>query len=149
MARSVFVSGEIRRVKDPILEKNLACIEQPGEITSDKVLELLQSAALFTIPSYAEGLPIAMLEAMAAGLPVVATPVGGIPDVIVDGVNGFLVPVGQSQPLAEKIGLLLKDESLRQQMGARNYKLALEGHHPDRAIENLIGIYKSILTKRD
>ena len=56
----MYCSGEIRRVKDTILEKNLACIELTGEITSDKVLELLESAALFIIPSYAEGLPIAM-----------------------------------------------------------------------------------------
>jgi len=140
--------GEIRRVKDTILERKIACIELTGEINSDKVLELLQGAAIFIIPSYAEGLPIAMLEAMAAGLPVVATPVGGIPDVIVDGENGFLVPVGQSRPLAEKIGLLLKDESLCRRMGDRNYKLVLERHHPDRAVEKLIELYKSILEQR-
>jgi glycosyltransferase involved in cell wall biosynthesis len=137
--------GEIRRVRDTILEKKIVFVELTGEINSDKVLGLLQEAAVFVLPSYAEGLPIAMLEAMAAGLPVVATPVGGIPDVIVVGENGFLVPVGQSRPLAEKIGLLLKNESLRRQMGYRNYKLALEGHHPDRAAEKLIGIYKSVL----
>src|SRR6202011_4083955 len=71
------------------------------------------------LPSHTEGLPNVVLEAFAAGVPVVATAVGGTPEVVEDGVNGYLVPAGDPVSLAEKIALLLRSEALRREMGAR------------------------------
>jgi glycosyltransferase involved in cell wall biosynthesis len=79
----------------------------------------LPSLDVFVQPSFTEGLPVAVLEASAAGLPVVATAVGGTPEVVADGTTGFLVSAGRPDALAEKIARLLKDDTLRQQMGCQ------------------------------
>lgn len=73
---------------------------------------------VFALASLHEGLPIALLEAMALGVPVVATSVGGTPEVVEDGVQGFLVPPGDPRALAQRIELLLGDPRLRDRAGA-------------------------------
>jgi glycosyltransferase involved in cell wall biosynthesis len=75
---------------------------------ADKV-KLLQGADVMILPSYSEGLPYALLEAMAAGIPVVATPVGAIPDVVTDGIHGFLVPPRDGKAIAEALAVLAGD----------------------------------------
>lgn len=77
----------------------------------------LARAAVFCLPSHAEGLPMAMLEAMAAAKPVVVTPVGGIPDAVQDGINGLLVAPGQVTQLAAALARLLGDPGLRRRLG--------------------------------
>ena len=75
----------------------------------------MPSADVFVIPSRTEGLPVVLLEAMSAGLPTVATVVGGIPEVIEDGVDGFLVPPNDVEQLSRKILELLGNAILRTQ----------------------------------
>lgn len=77
----------------------------------------LQAARIYLLPSYNEGLPMSVLEAMAAGLPVITTPVGGIPEAVSDGVEGFLVQPGDVAQLAERLTQLLHDDALARQMG--------------------------------
>ena len=72
---------------------------------------------LFVLPSFTEGLPNVVLEAFAARVPVVATAVGGTPEVVEDGVNGYLVPPGEVGPLADRIGRLIGDRQRRRAMG--------------------------------
>ncbi len=76
---------------------------------------------VFALPSYTEGLPNVVLESFAARVPVVATAVGGTPEVIEDGHNGFLVPPGEAQPLADRLGELLGNERRRETMGMSGY----------------------------
>ena len=76
---------------------------------------------VFVLPSYTEGLPNVVLEACAARVPVVATAVGGTPEVVEDGQNGYLVSPGQALPLAQRISQLLADDRLRQTMGMSGY----------------------------
>jgi glycosyltransferase involved in cell wall biosynthesis len=92
-------------------------VEVLGWITGADKLTRLQQAAVFALPSFSEGLPMGLLEAMAAGLPVLATPVGGIPEVITDGVEGFLVDPGDVGALTDRLSRLLSDENLRGRMG--------------------------------
>jgi glycosyltransferase involved in cell wall biosynthesis len=90
-------------------------VEVLGE--RNDVPELLAEADVFVLSSRSEGLPISILEAMAAGLPVVASDVGGVPEVVAEGETGLLVPPGDPQRLAEALGRLLGDPALRGRLG--------------------------------
>lgn len=81
------------------------------------VQEWLKAADINVLPSFYEGLPLTVLEAMASGLPSVASQVGGIPEAIEDGVSGLLVPPGSPEKLAEALSFLLSHAEERQQMG--------------------------------
>lgn len=94
-----------------------------GEVSREKVARTLTGATLFALPCVVvdgrrhDGLPVAILEAMAAALPVVTTPVGGIPEAIVSGENGRLVPPGDSSALQRTLAELLDDQALRRRLG--------------------------------
>jgi glycosyltransferase involved in cell wall biosynthesis len=93
-------------------------IECLGWVARDRMPNLLNRAAVFCLPTYNEGVPMAMLEAMSYGLPVVTTPVGGIPDVIQNHANGILFEPGDVKALAHEITRLLRnDNSLRSSLG--------------------------------
>jgi glycosyltransferase involved in cell wall biosynthesis len=79
---------------------------------------LIGAADVVVLPSYTEGLPNVALEASAAGVPVVATAVGGTPEAVSDGESGFLVPSGQPTAIASRVGELLSDDSLRKRFAA-------------------------------
>ncbi len=106
----------LRRIGD---EKKKGRLLLTGHLDLGRLQRLYAAADLFVLPSYTEGLPLSVLEAMAAGLPVVATPVGGIPDAVEDGVNGYLVPVRDPIRLAERISRLAADPELRGRFGKR------------------------------
>lgn len=84
----------------------------------DDVAKILAASDLFVLSSRSEGLPLSILEAMAAALPVIASSVGGIPEIVVEGETGFLVPPGDPQSLAGAIESLLDDSDLRRRLGA-------------------------------
>jgi len=99
-----------------------------GWVRGDQKLDAFRRAHVFVLPSYAEGLPMAMLEAMAAGLPLITTPVGGIPEVVRDGEHGILIEPGDVEALARSILALLGDEGLRARMGAANVEAVRRDH---------------------
>ena len=88
-----------------------------GYRSQTEVADMLQETDLFVLPSFAEGVPVVLMEAMAAKLAVVATQIAGIPELVDDGVNGLLVPAGDVDRLAQAILTLLQDENLRAKMG--------------------------------
>ncbi|OGN00670.1 MAG: hypothetical protein A2651_03330 [Candidatus Yanofskybacteria bacterium RIFCSPHIGHO2_01_FULL_42_12] len=102
------------------LENNIEFI---GEVPNDLLPQYLAKASIFVRPSLSEGLGIAFLEAMAAGLPVVATPVGGIPDFLKDGETGLFCKVGDPEDIAEKINTILSDDNLRNRLITNGRKL--------------------------
>lgn len=87
-----------------------------GWVDGARKRDLLREADVFVLPSYCEALPVGLLEAMAAGMPVVASRVGGIPDVIEDKVSGLLVDPGEPRALAQAIVAILSDDALRQRL---------------------------------
>jgi glycosyltransferase involved in cell wall biosynthesis len=89
-------------------------------------------------------LPIGVIEAMAAGLPVVASAVGGTPEVVVDGVTGFLVPVEDVGVLAERLSVVAGDGGLRERMGAAGRERAAELFSVERMVNATAALYEEI-----
>jgi len=94
--------------------------------------------------STGEGFPNSVVEAMAAARPVVATRVGGIPDVVVDGVTGYLVPPSTPDALAKRIAQLLADPNLRSEMGTAGARRAREAFHASQVLARLESLYESV-----
>ena len=113
----------------------------------DKTREL-HSAAILCLPSYDEGVPMALLEGMSNGIPVVATPVGGVPDVIRSGENGLLVSPGDIEGLARAIVSLLTNPHLSSSIGNAGLAYIERFHSVDHVCALLHGIYASLSRKR-
>jgi glycosyltransferase involved in cell wall biosynthesis len=116
----------------------------PGWVSGADKTRLLAEAAIYVLPSYNEGLPVSVLEAMAAALPVISTPVGGIPDAIHDGDEGFLIEPGAVADLSRRIVELLNDERLRADMGARALKRTSADFSAGVAVPVIEGLYRRL-----
>lgn len=109
--------GERAKLEERVRELGIASrFVLPG--FSAELDQFLPWADVVTLPSFTEGLPNVALEASAAGVPVVATAVGGTPEVVADGVSGLLVPSGSPEQLTEALSQLLSDATLRTKLGA-------------------------------
>ncbi|MCQ8893263.1 MAG: glycosyltransferase family 4 protein [Methanolinea sp.] len=111
-----------------------------GKVPHTEVKKYMQQADIFVLPSLSEGLPNVILEAMACGLPIVASRVGGIPDVIEDGVNGYLVTPKRLDEIAEKIVILLQNDKLREKI-SRNNLIKIKSYRWENIILNLEKLY--------
>ncbi len=116
-------------------------LDCPGWLDPERKRAALASAAAFVLPSHAEGMPIALLEAMACGLPVISSRVGGIPQVIEDGVNGLLIEAGDIDGLAAALSQLLEDRRLRERLGAAARSTIETRFSLDTALARLASIY--------
>jgi glycosyltransferase involved in cell wall biosynthesis len=107
----------------------------------DDVAALLSGCDVFCLPSFAEGLPLVVLEAMAQGKPVVATPVGGTPELVVDGETGVLVPPGDADALARALTELLADPPRAARMGEAGRARVLAEFSAAAMVERVLGLY--------
>lgn len=119
-------------------------VELLGWVRGAEKRALLETAAVYVLPSYNEGLPMSVLEAMAAGLPVVSTPVGGIPEAVSDGVEGFLVEPGDVDQLGERLARLLGDAELRQRMGELSRRKIEDVFSVERILPRLEAVYADV-----
>lgn len=101
-------------------------IDHLGPVSMDQRIAFFEQADIFVLPTYAEAMPISLIEAMAAGLAIISTPVGGIPELVEDGREALLAPVGDVEVLAEKIALLVTNEEARTAVGRNARKRAVE-----------------------
>ena len=106
--------------------------------------QLLALSDLLVLPSYTEGLPLVILEAMAAGLPVVATPVGGIPEVVIHQETGLLVPVEDVQGLGDAILRLLQNPHLMQEMGSKALEMVRKDFSVEKMCREVFDIYQKV-----
>lgn len=119
-------------------------VEILGWLGAGRRDEELDRAQVFALPSFDEGLPMAMLEAMAHGKAVVVTPVGGIPDVIVDGVNGLLVPPADAVALARAIERVVSEPPLGRRLGEAARLTVAQRHSAQEIVARLSSLYQEL-----
>lgn len=110
----------------------------------ENVHEYLNASDIFIFPSLSEGMPNSLLEAMACGLPVIASKIGGVVDVVEDGKSGILVEPGDISGLSTAMIRLLKDAELRQRLGAEARRRIVEGFSIDRIADEYIKLYEGL-----
>jgi N-acetyl-alpha-D-glucosaminyl L-malate synthase BshA len=112
-----------------------------------KIVDYLSAADVLLLPSEQESFGLAALEAMACEVPVIASRVGGIPEVVTDGETGFLSAVGDVAKMAEDAMRLVADEKLRKEMGARARASAISRYSTDMVIPQYIDFYEEVLSR--
>jgi glycosyltransferase involved in cell wall biosynthesis len=117
--------AERSRLEKHVKELDLNdCIQFAGKVPQERIPEFMHQADIFVLPSLSEGFPSVLLEAMASGLPVIATSVGGIPELIDEGINGFLVNIKRPDEIADRILTLMQNDDIRKEMSANNREKA-------------------------
>ena len=119
-----------------------------GRMSNDKVPKHMAASDVFVLPSLSEGFPVTVLEAMATGLPVVASRVRGLPEIIEDGRNGFLVEPKRPDQIADRVLVLLADSGLRQEVAAINREKARQ-YSWENTVEQVEAVYRRALKDDD
>jgi glycosyltransferase involved in cell wall biosynthesis len=123
----------------------LSCVELVGAAEQEEVLAWWQRATIAVLSSESEGMPVTLMEAGACGVPVVATAVGGIPELIVDGVTGKVTPAGSASALAEALEGLLGNTELAVRMGIAGRRRVEEQFSLTRQVDNLLDLWTQML----
>jgi glycosyltransferase involved in cell wall biosynthesis len=139
--------GEVDEVRSRVAELGLSDnVDVLGWVGGKERTALLREGTIFVLPSYNEGLPMSVLEAMAHGVPVVATRVGGIPEAVRDGVEGFLIEPGDVRALRDRLSELLDSPELSASFGAAGrarvravFDVAVVGQEMKRLYESIRG----------
>ncbi len=144
----VLIGGgpEMQHLQDFVQTHQLAdCVTFTDALSHEEALAHLRQADLFVLASFAEGIPVALMEAMALGIPCISTFVAGIPELIRDGVDGLLVPPGNAQALAEALLMILEESSRRVAIGeaarrkvVKHYNLRCNQEQLARTFEQLL-----------
>jgi len=115
----------------------------------DNVTPYLQASDLYVLPSIAEGLSVAMLEAMSCGVPALVTDVGGAREVITHGENGWIIPPDQIVDLEQAIRYLLENQEVRTSIGTAGRKRVMEAFSVKLAVEKLFDLYHQVVGKSE
>lgn len=136
-------NGETERARELIGKHRLAdVIELAGWVDEQGKKRLLAASSIYTLPSYNEGLPMSVLEAMAAGVVTITTRVGGIPELITDGKDGLLIEPGDINGLAESICSLIDDATRRETIAAAGQKRIADAYSDQTILPMLHNIYE-------
>lgn len=139
-----FIIGTSKKINISIdinIKNNIVFLEW---IPENEKIPLYNSSDIFLLPSYDEGLPYTMIEAMAAGLPIISTYIGGIPEVIKHGINGYLLNPGDQNKMQEYILNLVNDSELRNTMGKNNKDLIKQNYSLSRNIKIINDTYNKL-----
>ncbi|MEY3219319.1 MAG: hypothetical protein RIT27_676 [Pseudomonadota bacterium] len=123
-------------------------IKLAGLVLQEEIQKYYNKAHLFVLSSITEGIPVVLMEAMSKGLPVIATRITGIPELIDDKENGFLVPVNQPVEFANTIEFFMNNEMLRKEMGLKGRQKINQSFHIVKNIQLLKQIFESQLTPK-
>jgi glycosyltransferase involved in cell wall biosynthesis len=142
-------NGEVEKAR--LLADNLEInknITFAGWVGGEQKEHLLKRASFYVLPSYNEGLPVSLLEAMSWNMPVISTRVGGIPELVDHGIDGFLIDAGDQKSLSESIALLARNEKLRQQMGDNARRKIENNFSREVVLPELENLYQSLTVSR-
>jgi glycosyltransferase involved in cell wall biosynthesis len=140
------VDYTIEQAKNFCAEYGIAhLVDVVGPKFSTDKFEELETADIFVLPSFTECVPLSILEAMQFGLPVVATCVGGIPDILQEGENGLLVPPGSVKDLSARLKQLITNKSQRLQMGCNARERFMQKYTLSAFYDRLNGIFEHVL----
>src|SRR5260370_5112919 len=131
--------GLERRIAELSLELN---VELMGSLNQDRLRQLYRESDLFVLTSFAEGVPVVLMEAMAMEIPCVATWITGVPELIRHGIDGWLVAPGDFEEAADAIAHLMDDPILRRRLGSSARERILEKYDLDRNTANLAEVFK-------
>jgi glycosyltransferase involved in cell wall biosynthesis len=121
----------------------------PGWVSGDAKNQLLAQAHVFVLPSYIEGLPVSMLEAMAYGLPVVVSRVGSVPEVLTEGQTGMMVEAKSTASLHTALAALAASRELRCRIGRAGWDLVVERYSAQTVCQRLLSIYAQVSPEGD
>jgi glycosyltransferase involved in cell wall biosynthesis len=139
-------TGDLKKIDSLVKSHGVAgSVQLLGWLDPEHLIGLYHQSHLFVLPSYYEGLPMVILEAMACGLPIVSTKVGGIPELIEEGQNGHLINPGDRKALLEILITLLADTTLREVMGQNNIQKIRENYNIPIFIQKLESLYGELL----
>jgi colanic acid/amylovoran biosynthesis glycosyltransferase len=126
-----------------IVERDLTShVTLEGACDQNQVLDLYRQASLFVLPSFAEGVPVVLMEAMAMEIPCIATWITGVPELIRHGIDGWLIPPGNEEELTASIAQLIDDAELRQRLGRAGRARIKEQYELGRNVECLAEVYR-------
>lgn len=137
-------NGQIEELKNQIEQYKIdELVAYEGFVSGEKKTDLLLGCDAFILPSYVEGLPVSILEAMSYGKPILATPVGGIPEIVKQYENGILFQPGDREEIYKTLKTLVTDSKLRENMG-RESKRKAESYLPQNVTSSLMEVYKNL-----
>lgn len=116
-----------------------------GNINQDRIRAFYQQATVFVLPSFAEGIPVVLMESMAMGVPVISTRITGIPELIADGVNGILCAASNHLELASAIARVFESDSLRSELAVAGRAQVVENYNSSRNLNKLAALFEERL----
>jgi glycosyltransferase involved in cell wall biosynthesis len=122
-------------------------IKLPGAVGQDEIRGYYERADVFVLPSFAEGVPGVLMEAMAMGLPVVTTRIAGIPELVEDGYSGFVVAPGRVDVLVDAVRRLASDPDLRREMGERGRAKVIAEYSIEPSAAHMYEMFVSVLAQ--
>jgi len=139
--------GELKKdLEKYILQKNIVNVKFLGHIKGERLKTAVRNSQFAILPSeWYENCPYSILEAFALGKPVIGSDIGGIPELIEDGIDGLLFEPGNSEELSEKITYLIGRPGLRERMGRNARKKVEEKYNPEVYYQRLMGVYQKLL----
>jgi glycosyltransferase involved in cell wall biosynthesis len=138
--------NELVEVEKLIDTQNLCeLIEIRPPVYREEKLDCFKRSDIFVLPSYHEGMPISIIEAMAAGLPIIATRVGGIPDLIEDNITGMLIDPKDPIGLSMALNKIIQMKEMRSKMGKAAREKAVKGHEIENYVDSIVDFYHQTL----
>lgn len=137
----IFGNGEVEKVRE--YAAGMGSVTVFPWVDRAIMTEEYKRADIFILPSYIEGLPMVILEAMGNGLPIISTRVGGIPEIVIEGYNGFLLTPGDITGLSQKIAVLIDQKALREEMGQNSYQHVQANYTLENLDRQIEALYRS------